>query len=118
MALPDDTELDYIATNDELSRLKEEVERLNTWDGLMSLVDEHYPSDIFDGSSGDPGPRMVVLLREVTLAREERDSARAEIERLRTALTEIRTAVNITDQPEERRLSAVAVLASTALEEE
>lgn len=42
-----------------------EVERLNTWAGLMSLLDTHYPPDLVDGSSGDPGPRTIVLIREV-----------------------------------------------------
>ena len=42
-----------------------EIERLHSWDGLMSLVDEHYPSDVVDGSSGEPGPRLIVLLREI-----------------------------------------------------
>ena len=45
--------------------LEAENERLHSWDGLMSLVDEHYPSDVVDGSSGDPGPRLIVLLREI-----------------------------------------------------
>lgn len=49
-----------------------EVERLHTWDGLMSLVDEHYPTSIFphfagapDNPDRDPGPRILSLLREV-----------------------------------------------------
>lgn len=49
-----------------------EIERLHTWDGLMSLVDEHYPTDIFphfagvpDNPDRDPGPRILSLLREV-----------------------------------------------------
>lgn len=45
--------------------LEEEMARLHTWHGLMSLLDEHYPADIFDGSSGDPGPRIAVLIREI-----------------------------------------------------
>ena len=43
----------------------DEIERLNTWNGLISLLDKHYPADIFDGSSGDPGPRTVALIREI-----------------------------------------------------
>lgn len=46
-----------------------EIERLHSWDGLMSLVDEHYPEDIFptmeDRPNRDPGPRIVSLLRTV-----------------------------------------------------
>lgn len=49
-----------------------ELERLHTWDGLMSLADEHYPTDIFPHLAGqpddpdrDPGPRILLLIREV-----------------------------------------------------
>ena len=42
-----------------------EVERLQTWAGLMEALDRLYPPDVVDGSSGDPGPRIVVLCREV-----------------------------------------------------
>lgn len=46
-----------------------EVERLHSWDGLMSLLDEHWPEDIFptlpDTDRRDPGPRIVSLLRWV-----------------------------------------------------
>lgn len=49
-----------------------ELERLHSWEGLMSLVDEHYPTDIFphfagapDNPDRDPGPRILSLLREV-----------------------------------------------------
>ena len=52
-----------------------EIKGLHTWKGLMSLVDEHYPADLVDGSSGDPGPRLVVMLREL-------DKAKAEVKRL------------------------------------
>lgn len=55
-----------------MPELVAEVERLHTWDGLMSLVDEHYPTDIFphfagvpDNPDRDPGPRILSLLREV-----------------------------------------------------
>lgn len=46
-----------------------ELERLHTWDGLMSLLDEHWPEVIFptieDQESRDPGPRIVSLIRWV-----------------------------------------------------
>ena len=47
-----------------------EVRRLHTWAGLMSLLDEHYPADVFAGTSGDPGPTIVALLREISRQRE------------------------------------------------
>lgn len=42
-----------------------EVAKLHSWPGLMSLLDERYPPEVFDGSSGDEGPRIVALVREV-----------------------------------------------------
>ena len=43
------------------------IRRLHSWDGLMELLDEHWPEDIFptipfDGKR-DAGPRIVALLR-------------------------------------------------------
>lgn len=42
-----------------------EIERLNSWSGLMSILDEHYPVDIFvgDKDTADPGVRIVGLIR-------------------------------------------------------
>jgi hypothetical protein len=46
-----------------------EVKRLHTWQGLMSLLDEHYPETIFpttdDDEYRDSGPRIISLLRQV-----------------------------------------------------
>ena len=50
-------------------RLAAELAELHTWRGLMSLLDEHWPADVFDGSSNDPGARIVVLMREIDLLR-------------------------------------------------
>jgi len=37
------------------------------WDAVVevgqALLDHYYPVDVFDGSSGDPGPEYVVALR-------------------------------------------------------
>ena len=54
-------------------RLAAELAELHTWRGLMSLLDEHLPADVFDGSSddGDPGPRIVFLMRQVNRHREQ-----------------------------------------------
>lgn len=53
--------------------LLDEVERLHSWDGLMSLLNEMYPDDIYptreDDQSRDPGPRIVSLLRRLDEAR-------------------------------------------------
>jgi PHD/YefM family antitoxin component YafN of YafNO toxin-antitoxin module len=36
----------------------------------MALLDEHYPADVFGGDSGDLGPRVVALIREIDSLRE------------------------------------------------
>lgn len=42
----------------------------STWAGLLSILDEHYPADVFMGGEGsDPGPRIVALAREVAQLR-------------------------------------------------
>lgn len=56
-----------------------EVERLHSWDGLLSLLDEHWPEGIFPTSADgrrDTGPRLVAAIRRAK-------SAEAEVERLR-----------------------------------
>jgi hypothetical protein len=35
------------------------------WDGIMTTLDDIYPESVFDGSSGDPGPAIVVLTRKL-----------------------------------------------------
>lgn len=45
--------------------MRGEIQRLNTWAGLVSLLDTHYPADLVDGSSGDPGPTIIVLARVI-----------------------------------------------------
>jgi hypothetical protein len=54
-------DLERIAT-----QLRAERGRIHSWAGLMTLLNEHYPEDVFvgDGRSGDPGPVIVALLRE------------------------------------------------------
>jgi hypothetical protein len=59
-----------------------EVERLHTWAGLMSLLDEHYPASVFHGDEDreerdrDPGARLISLIRQL-------DQVRNELEQLR-----------------------------------
>jgi hypothetical protein len=63
----------------EVERLTAELDRLHSWDGLMELMDEHWPADIFptrpDDPNRDPGPRIVSLLRWVAGLASERDAA-------------------------------------------
>lgn len=54
---------------------KAELERLRTWGGLMELLDAHYPPDVAGGSSGDPGPRIVVLTREIERLQNSEEAA-------------------------------------------
>ena len=55
--------------SEELPGLIAEVERLHSWNGLMSLLDEHYPESVFptleDDEGRDVGPRIVSLLRRI-----------------------------------------------------
>ena len=50
-----------------LAEKDKEIEALKTWEGLMALLDEHWPEDIFPTTPDDPardaGPRIVSLLR-------------------------------------------------------
>lgn len=64
-----------------IAELESALARAETWDGLIELLDKHYPPDVVTGESHDPGPRMIVLVREVS-----RLTARAE--KLRRALEE------------------------------
>lgn len=59
------------ALAEDAAALLEELDALHSWSGLISLLDEHYPADVFDGSSGDPGPRIVALIREVDQLRQD-----------------------------------------------
>lgn len=76
-----------------------ELEGLHTWNGLMSLADEHYPTYIFPHLAGhpddpdrDPGPRILSLIREVDRLRAadvDLAKARNVIEQVRPALESI-----------------------------
>jgi hypothetical protein len=54
----------------------EEIERLHSWAGLMELLDEHWPAEVFDGQSedSDPGPRIVSLIRAIDAERASRQA--------------------------------------------
>lgn len=68
------------------AELVAEVERLHSWDGLMSLLDEHWPADIFptqdDREDRDLGPRIVSLLRWVDQLRPRRIETVEELDTL------------------------------------
>ena len=52
-----------------IEELEAELSRLETWDGLMRLLDRYWPADVFptrsDESQRDPGPRIVSLIRQL-----------------------------------------------------
>lgn len=58
-------DLERIAT-----QLRAERDRLHSWVGIIGLLDEHYPADVFAGRL-DPGPRIIALTREVDRLRTE-----------------------------------------------
>ena len=55
-----------------MSNDRSELERLHSWAGLMELLDEHWPADLFPTLEDDPGrdagARIVSLLRWVDRA--------------------------------------------------
>lgn len=58
-----------------------EVARLHSWDGLMELLDERWPEDIFptmeDSAKRDLGPRIVSLVRWVARLRAQVEQVEA-----------------------------------------
>jgi hypothetical protein len=55
----------------DIPELLDELDRLHTWPGLMSLLDEHYPADVQLGPDDEPGPRILALVREIDHLRED-----------------------------------------------
>jgi len=53
------------------------VEKLTSWRGLMTFLDEHYPESVFptaeDRPDRDLGPRIISLVRTVNQLRAELD---------------------------------------------
>jgi hypothetical protein len=65
------------AVMSERSSLLAEVDRLNTWDGLLSILDRYYPADVMERMPNAPGPHLTLLIREAErLKRERRHLAR------------------------------------------
>ena len=72
--LPDISREDMSRTEQDRADLLAEVDRLHSWDGLMSLLDEHWPVDVFpttaDREDRDTGPRIVSLVRQLAASRD------------------------------------------------
>lgn len=65
---------------DHADALETELTRLHSWDGLIELLNEHWPAEIFNGSSGDPGPTIVALIRVIDGLQQDNASQRAAVE--------------------------------------
>lgn len=74
------TVIDVLDLRDALAAARAEIDRLNTWDGLLSILDEHYPAEVFE-KSPDPGARIVTLTRHLAAAREENGRLREALEK-------------------------------------
>jgi hypothetical protein len=66
----------------QLRALLADWNRLHTWRGLMSLLDQHYPPYVQLGPDSDPGPRILALTRALDAARAEVATLTAERDRL------------------------------------
>lgn len=56
-----------------LSEAANHINGLHSWDGLMSILDEVYPADVFrpvnPSTTTDPGLRILSLLRQIHAVR-------------------------------------------------
>jgi hypothetical protein len=78
---PDDPLADAMALE-----LATELARARSWDGVEEFIDKTYPAEAFDGSSGDPGPRLLVMLRATKQGEAELERARNDVFGLSVAL--------------------------------
>lgn len=79
--------------NNERDTANAEIERLHSWDGLMELLDEHYPIDMIQDTSGDPGSRICALIREMDELRDRLVGATELLHEQATALRLAREAL-------------------------
>lgn len=79
---------ELLSERDELARrlreAEKELRRLDSWEGLMERFSETYPSDIFDGSSGDVGARLIVAIRELDNWKRRAEAAEAVVGKFMT----------------------------------
>ena len=72
-----------------------------TWDGLLALLDEVYPDDVFptlpDDPARDAGPRAVSLIRYARRVEAERDALRAERDALAAQVERVRALADVLD---------------------
>ncbi len=48
-----------------VDKLVDELLAARSWEGVLAYIDRTYPAEVFTGASGDPGPRLIALLRRV-----------------------------------------------------
>ena len=69
--------------------LIDELRRIDSWSGLIELLDRHWPEDIFptldDDDDRDSGPRIVSLIRWVQRLREDKNQQQTRIGKLEAA---------------------------------
>jgi hypothetical protein len=65
------------ATVDALLGAASEIDHFQTWNGLMELLDMHWPTDVFpfyeDAAERDKGPRIVSLIRALDAVTTDRN---------------------------------------------
>lgn len=78
----------------EHAALVAEVDGFHSWSGLMGLLDEHWPDDIFptlaDDTKRDAGARIVSFMRWVDRVTSERDAAIERAERAEAVVAKVR----------------------------
>ena len=96
---------------DELARLRGELDRLHSWQGLLSLLDEHWPEDIFatlaDDAQRDTGPRLIAALRRADAAESDAASLRERVGAERAAIAADALIQLHSDQPVMRKVGEV-----------
>ena len=80
-----------------------------SWAGLNTLLDDHYPPDVFTGDSGDRGPRIVALTRALERAEAERDRYRQALEEIAELVTDDRTRMMASTPAKTRRIARAAL---------
>jgi hypothetical protein len=71
-----------------IAELEAKLERIDSFDGHLDWLREHYPETTFDGSSGDIGAVNVVLARKLLQAEAEMAALKAELAKYRSVVPE------------------------------
>lgn len=77
---------------DTIEHLQQQVEKLQTWDGLMGTLNKLYPEDVVptlpDSELRDPGARIVSLVRQVEKLRADAEQWNRNLELLVAELSD------------------------------